>query len=95
MLKKYFFAPKWITINYTKTTLQYRCLGFQKSEFNLMLLKGTHHNTTLNTDYVKHLVLSDYNLPDTNNSSKNNFSQVKRHFQKKKMPQQKAHSFIF
>ena len=32
-------------------------------EFALLLLKGTHHNTTLNTDYVEHLVLSDYNLP--------------------------------
>jgi len=28
-----------------------------KFEFNLMLLKGTHHNTTFNTDYVEHLVL--------------------------------------
>jgi hypothetical protein len=77
---------KFIIINYTKTTLQYRCLGSQNLKFNFMLLKGTHHNTTLNTDYVEHLVLSDYNLPESNDSSQNNFSHIKMYSLKKEMP---------
>jgi hypothetical protein len=66
----------------------------RKFAFNLKLLKGTHHNTTLNTDYVEHLVLSDYNLPESNDSSQNNFSKAKRYLLKKNSLQE-AHAFNF
>jgi len=65
-----------------------------KFELNLILLKGTHHTTTLNTDYVEHLVLSDYNLPESNDSSQNNFGQVKT-YSLKKNALQEAHTFNF
>jgi hypothetical protein len=65
-----------------------------KFEFNIKLLKGTLHNATLNTAFAEHLVLSDYNLPQSNNSTLNNFGQVKRYLLKKTATQE-AHAFNF